>query len=466
MFEKVLEYFREICSIPHGSGNTGFISDFCTDFAVSHSLRYIRDKMGNIIIFKDGTSGYETSRAVIIQGHLDMVCVKKPDCALDMKTQGLKLIETEDFIEADGTSLGGDDGIAVAYALALLDSDDIPHPPLEVVLTVDEETGMLGANAIDLSALTGKMLINIDSEEEDTLLVSCAGGVRADASASLDFEETQSSALKVTLGGLTGGHSGTEINKGRQNAIISLAKLLSSLSIRLCSLSGGNADNAIPSSCCAVIVCKSTDETKAQLLASFEKLKKDSPNDSGMKLEIETVESQKALSEKDSQKILACLCEVPDGVISTASYAEDLVQTSLNLGIAEMKDNKLLLTHALRSSSAAEKEKLKNDLSDYYSKFGFAISFYGDYPAWEYQENSLLQKVICEAYEEMHGEKMNVASIHAGLECGVFCGKIGGLDCVSLGPDIFDIHTADEKLSKKSAEKVFSMLVKVLEKLI
>lgn len=466
MFEKALEYFREICSIPHGSGNTKLLSEYCCRFAEEHALRYYTDESGNVVIYKNASAGYEDSPAVILQGHLDMVCVKTKESKINFETDGLELFETEEFIEAVGTSLGGDDGIAVAFALAILESKTIAHPPLEVVFTTDEETGMYGAEALDAGVLSGKMMINIDSEEEGTLLVSCAGGVRADAEFNLQFEENKNDKINVTLSGLAGGHSGTEIDKGRLNAVIALAKMLEKEDISLVSIDGGSADNAIAVFCNAVIATQNAEITKRNLANSFEKLKeKLSPEDSGITITFEDTEGTSALRKDISDAVIFAIANVPNGVISMSENVDGLVQTSLNLGIIKTDESKIEITHALRSSASGEKEELAHRLEAHYKSYGANVNFHSDYPAWEFKENSVLQKVFAETYEEQYGRQMNITAIHAGLECGLFCGKIDGLDCVSMGPDIFDIHTTDEKLSKKSAQRVLDLLVKVLAKL-
>lgn len=467
MFSKVLEYFRLLCSLPHGSGNTGLVSDMLCDFASSRDLRYLRDRIGNVIIFKDGTAGYETSPAVILQGHIDMVCVKEERSEIDFKKDGLTLCEDEDFIWAEGTSLGGDDGIAVAYMLAILDSDSISHPPLECVFTVDEETGMYGAEELDMSMLSGNMLINLDSEDEGTMLVSCAGGVRLDVLFGFYKQKSKkTSALKITLSGLIGGHSGTEIDKNRLNAVFAVISALDELSdIELSSIDGGCADNAIADSCQAVILTDKVKEAKEKLSVWFESIKEKYPNEKSMTLTVEKTDAEESFGEKRTRSFLRCMSEIPNGVVTMSEDIKGLVQTSLNLGIITTDESGITLCHAIRSSVRAEKDKLKDEVASTYENHGADVTLHGDYPEWEFKKDSRLQKVIADEYEKQSGKKMNVTAIHAGLECGLFCQKRRELDCVSIGPDIFDIHTSDEKLSKKSAERVFALLLKTLEKL-
>lgn len=464
MFQRVLEIFRQLCSIPHGSGNTDFISDFCTDFAAALKLRYIRDNAGNVVIFKGGTDGYELCPAVIIQGHLDMVAVKEDSSPIDMKTDGLSLMEDDDFIWADKTSLGGDDAIAVAYALALAESDSIPHPPLEFVLTTNEEVGMDGAKALDTSVLTAHMMINLDSENEGEILAGCAGGVRAKDSLKCDFSENRKQALNVTLSSFEGGHSGTEIDKNRLNAIIELSKALSGAKgIRLCKINGGSADNAIPSFCSAEVVCADKTAVKKTVEAYFEKEIKPKEKNAVLTFGASSVSS--AISEADTENALRFISEIPNGVVSFNDNIDGLVSTSLNLGTVETTDGMIILNHALRSDSEQSKTSLKNDLAAYCESFGAKTEFSAEYSAWEYQKNSPLRETFKEAYRSLYGKEMTENVIHAGLECGIFSSKIHPLDCVSLGPNIYDIHTTKEKLDKKSAERVFELLKAVLEKL-
>ncbi len=460
-----IDYFKEMCLIPHGSGNTKAMSDYFENFAKAHSLKVIREDCGNIIIFKDATEGYENSAPVILQGHLDMVCVSDGKTDINFETDGLTVCEDDDFIFAKGTSLGGDDGIAGAYALEILARDDIQHPALEVVLTIDEETGMDGANALDVSVLKSRMLINLDSEDEGTLLTSCAGGIRADTEIPFSTGKAVNETVKVTVTALAGGHSGTEINKGRQNAAVLLASLLKDADVQsFAAFNAGNADNAIPFFASCVI---EKDENKLELLKKlFDEKKKDfCPEDKNGVILFESSDEKELLSKKDAQSVLSYITSVKNGVVSMSENVPGLVQTSLNLGVVKTEGGKVTLSHAIRSSVNAERAKLEKDVEKTAESLGGKTAFHSGYPAWEFFENSVLQKVFCAAYKEMFNREMTVSAIHAGLECGILSGKIKGLDCVSLGPDIFDIHSADEKLSKKSAQRTFELLLSVLKKL-
>ncbi len=464
MAKTYLNYFREIAAIPHGSGNTKAISDYCVRFAKARGLRCLQDEAGNVIIFKDATNG--SGETVILQGHLDMVCAKKEGLSFNFIRDALRLREDGDFLFAEGTTLGGDDGIAVAYALAILDSDTLRHPNLEAVFTVDEEVGMLGAAALDLSPLKGTMLINVDSEEEGTLLTSCAGGVRADLTfAAAESKATAERCLAVSLEGLPGGHSGTEIDKSHENAILVLAALLQSCGVtRLCAIDGGTADNAIPTSCTAIV--EDAPGLAERLQAAFDNAKAAfAPSEQAAALTVAPAEAQDAFSEQDTARLLSLLCGVPNGVQAMSAHMEGLVQTSLNLGTVATRGETVLLRHALRSSVGAEKAALLAALTAHAETHGAAVSTIGDYPAWEYKPESRLRETIERCFEAQYGKPVAITAIHAGLECGIFCGKKKDLDCVSMGPDIFDIHTFDERLSLSSAARTYKLLCSVLAEL-
>ena len=464
MANSYLDFFKALAAIPHGSGNTKAISDYCVDFAKRRGLRYLQDENNNVIIWKDATNG--SDETVILQGHLDMVCVQRDGRNIDFLKDGLRLKTDGDFLFAEGTTLGGDDGIAVAYALAILDSDTLRHPNLEVVFTVDEEIGMLGAAALDLSPLKGKMLINVDSEEEGTLLTSCAGGVRADLKWTAAGEKAAAGdCLRISIDGLPGGHSGTEIDKQHENAVLVLAKLLQRAGVkRLASIDGGSADNAIPTFCTAVVV--NEDGLSETLAAIFADVKADfAASEQSVTLTVEAAPAAAAFGEADTADLLSLLCDMPNGVIAMSEHVPGLVQTSLNLGMLETKGNCVLTGHALRSSVQAEKELLLAALTAHAASHGAAVSTFGDYPAWEFKPESRLRDTILRCYEAQYGQPMQITAIHAGLECGIFCGKKSDLDCVSMGPDIFDIHTYDERLSLSSAVRTYQLLCSVLAEL-
>ena len=469
--KSVFAYFEKLCSIPHGSGNTKAISDYLVSFAQEHGLRYRQDSLNNVIIFADATSGYEDHEPVIIQGHMDMVCEKDEDCTIDMDMQGLDVTHDGTDVFAKGTTLGGDDGIAVAYALAILADKSIPHPPLEVVITVDEETGMDGAAGIDLSDLKGKNLLNIDSEDEGVFTVSCAGGARGTIHLPVERRAVYGPCVKLTVEGLQGGHSGVEIHKNRANANKVMGMLLERVQklmpVCITKLSGGAKDNAIPRSSQVTLVAlgmyiERINEVTAQLQQEIRE-QYDEPNVIIRGDDVDALGGN-ALTTQDSAKVIALLNSVPNGVQAWSEDIEGLVQTSLNLGVVQL-DQELRLTFAVRSSVNQEKQELLNRLKELADFYGGSYSQMGDYPAWEYKKDSYLRDTMVKVYTDMYGKAPEVVAIHAGLECGLLSEKISGLDCVSLGPQMQDIHTSREKLNIASTERVWKYLLEVLKAL-
>ena len=464
--KKVFEFFEIISSIPRGSGHTEAVSRYCVDFAGARGLKCLCDALGDIIIFKDGSEGRENEEPVIIQGHLDMVWEKAPGSDFDFLNEGIRLMTDGEYIFADGTTLGGDDGIAVAMGLALLDDDGISHPPLEVVFTVDEETGMDGATAIDVTPLKGRRMINLDSESENILWVSCAGGERADITLPVLSEENTLPSYRLLITGLHGGHSGAEIHRGYANSSILLGEVLKNISknhgIYISSLSGGKMDNAITreSEC---VICTSddiSDDIKAierEIKSRFKAV------DPGIEFILSDTEAAKHFTGESTDKIISLLSSFPYGVIKMSEEIEGLVQTSLNLGIMKSDEKEASFGFSVRSSVNAEKEALTGRLRDISLKQGADIHTYGEYPAWEYKKVSPLRDAIAGEYKALYGREPEITAIHAGLECGLFSDKIKGLDCVSIGPDMKDIHTPDEKLSIASSGRVYNLLLRVLE---
>ena len=464
--EKVFEYFEAISAIPRGSRNTDKIRDYCAQFAQSRGLEYVTDNSGNIVIFKPACQNTD-SAPVIIQGHLDMVWEKDETSSINFETDGLRLSVDGDFIHANGTTLGGDDGIAVAMCLALLDSDDIAHPPLEIVLTADEEVGMTGAGGLDTSVLKSKRMINLDSEEEGVLWVSCAGGVRADIRAEVNFVENQRETFEIYVSNLHGGHSGAEIHKGYANANKVMGRVLTLLSEKcrfsVCEISGGLMDNAITRDSKCVVTSDS--DITGVVKEISDKISSDYKiADPYIKIyAVECEKAEKVMTDESSQNVIAVLNALPSGVIAMSKEIDGLVETSLNLGILKTVGNTVSFGFAVRSGVDEEKEKLCKNLCEICEKYSCQIAFRCSYPAWEFKPESALRETMATIYKSMFGKDMTVTAIHAGLECGLFCGKIKGLDCVSLGPDMFDIHTPKERLSISSCERVWNYLLRVLE---
>jgi len=468
---RVFDFFEEICSIPHGSRNEKLISDYLVNFAKERGLKYIQDEVNNVIIFQNGTCGYEDHEPVILQGHMDMVCEKDASCPIDMATEGLDVTHDGHSIFAKGTTLGGDDGIAVAYALALLDDTSIPHPPLEVVITTDEEVGMLGAAAIDLSMLNGRTLINIDSEDEGIFTVSCAGGARATINLPEERRSVYGPCIRLTVDGLKGGHSGVEINQNRANANKVMGEFMSRIQalmpLCLTSFSGGSKDNAIPRSCQATLVAMGIGLERingiAEALQAEIRETYDEPDATVQAFDVDALGGN-ALTTECTAKVIALLCSAPNGVQKMSADIEGLVQTSLNLGIAKL-GNGMSLTFSVRSSVNSEKEELLQKLRDLAAFHGAGYSQMGEYPAWEYRADSHLRDVMVRTYTDMFGKEPQVVAIHAGLECGLLSEKLPGLDCVSVGPQMHDIHTSREKLEIASTERTWKFLLEVLKAL-
>ncbi len=473
--EKVFDFFEEICGIPHGSRDTKRISDYLVEFAKERNLRYIQDELNNVIIFKDGTAGYENSDPVIIQGHIDMVCEKEPDSTIDFTKDGLELIVNGNTITANKTTLGGDDGIAVAYALAILDNTDgsIPHPPIEAVFTVDEEIGMFGATDLDVSQLKGKTMLNIDSEDEGILLVSCAGGVTARCNIPYGREDDDGISVRIMIKGAAGGHSGIEIHKEGANASKILGRALYSLSAicdyKLVHIEGGLKDNAITRDAFAVInvADEDIDEIKAFTEEFFKTISREyQSTDKDIQVVFDIVtKSGAAMTKASTRAIVNAINNMPNGVQRMSKDIEGLVQTSLNLGIMETNEDGVSCSFSVRSSVASEKEELVSRLSSLMDMCGGSISYTGDYPGWEYKKDSKLRELMIKVYEEQYGAKPKIEAVHAGLECGIFAGKISGLDCVSFGPQMDNIHTPSETMHIDSVERTWRFLLDILKRL-
>lgn len=468
----VLNIFEELCQIPHGSGNTRAISEYCVAFARARGLEARRDESGNVIIYQGASAGYENAAPVIVQGHLDMVCERAPGCRVDLHREGLRLATDGDVVWAEGTTLGADDGIAVAMALALLDAGDLPHPPLEVLLTVDEEIGMLGAAALDFTPLKGRMLLNIDSEVEGVFTVSCAGGAVARCALPVRREGCGWPALELEITGLTGGHSGVEIDKNRANANQLMGRVLcaaaAACALRVQTVEGGLKDNAIPTSCRAVVRAQEPDavERAAQeLRADF--AREYARTDPGLELRSRRIDPHKEepLDARSTQAAICLLVCAPNGVQRMSAEIEGLVQTSLNLGVLQTQRERIEASFCIRSSVASEKEMVKQRLGCLMAQLGGEVEIFGDYPAWEYRADSPLRARMVEVFREQYGREPRIEAIHAGVECGLFCGKAPGLDCVSFGPDLTEIHTPRERLHLASLRRVWAFLIEVLRRL-
>ena len=467
---RVFHFFEQMSAIPRGSGNTKAVSDWLAEFARERGLRYQQDALNNIIIFKDASAGYEGAEPVILQGHMDMVCEKAPDCGKDMTREGLDLAIDGDFVYAKGTTLGGDDGIAVAMALAVLDDESLPHPPIEAVITVDEETGMDGAMGIDVSGLKGRRMLNIDSEDEGVFTVSCAGGARMDCVLPVRREAFTAPVQRITVQGLVGGHSGTEIDKGRGNGVQLMGRVLASVAeeteLRLVEVCGGLKDNAIPTGAQALISANA--EVTAEVCRRMTQSLREEYRVTDPDVEVTVEPAETAMLPMDAVSTRRAVCLLvchPNGVQVMSADIPGLVQTSLNLGILTTDADAVRLTFSVRSSVNREKFGLIDQLKALAVRFGGSYSESGEYPAWEYQKDSRLREVMVEVFEAQYGRKPVVEAIHAGLECGIFSDRLPGLDAVSFGPQMHDIHTSRERLDIASTARTWKYLVAVLERL-
>ena len=469
--KSVFGYFEDICNIPHGSGNMNKISQYCVDFAKEHQLEYMMDEMKNVIIIKEATPGYENAEPIILQGHLDMVCEKRPDKEKDFLTEGLDLCTDGKLIWADGTTLGGDDGIAVAYCLALLAAKDLQHPRLEVVLTVDEETGLYGAEAIDLSMLKGKKLINLDSEEEGVFTVGCAGGVTLTCDIPVFTEDVEGEVYELKVTGLLGGHSGVEIHKGRGNSNVILGRVLlaigQKMGLDIIKMEGGSKDNAIPRHSVAQVLIPAEEGAKFEaLVKEQEEILKNElhASDAGIRLEL-TAKGEGNVEVLDAtSKITAlhALNNIPNGIQAYSMDIEGLVETSLNMGIMSMDGENLKMSFAVRSSIESAKQYLTDKVLMFVDMLGGSCELKGDYPGWAYNPKSDLRETFVKVYREMYGEEPVVEAIHAGLECGLFTKKIDGLDSISVGPNMHNVHTSEETLEVDSVQRTWGFLCRVI----
>jgi dipeptidase D len=448
------------------------IAEYCMDFAKKHSLNALRDNANNIIIFKNGTAGYEGKNPVILQAHLDMVNQKTDDANIDFSKTGPKIIVDGDFIKAENTTLGADNGIGVAMILALLESKTAAHPPIEAVFTTDEEIGMIGATALDVSPLKGKRLINLDSENDDTVTVSCAGGTDLIIKTKLSRHSRQGTKVSITVNGLKGGHSGTEINKSRENANILAGRLLTHLretaDFEIISVNGGDKSNAITPSAKVVLFTENPQEFTKKAENYLDCLKRqisDNEPDFSYKIEVEKEGQFKTVGRGISDKLISYLSSAPYGVIEMSRKIAGLVETSVNPGIFETADDEIRIVYSIRSNDLNSLKTLSNQLEASALKIDGTAEFSGSYPPWEFNDKSELLRLYTEVFAEHYGFAPKIEAIHAGLECGIFASKIKGLECISVGPSMFGIHTVFEKLSISSTKRFFELLLKVLERM-
>lgn len=471
--KEVFDFFKQICAIPHGSRNTKQISDYLVKYAEDRNLEHYQDDANNVIIIKEASAGYEKSAPVIIQGHIDMVCEKTPECDIDMTKEGLRLAVDGDWLHAEGTTLGGDDGIAVAMALAAMDSATLQHPRIEAVFTVDEEIGMLGAEVMDISRLTARKMLNIDSEDEGIFTVSCAGGVTAKAIIPVKREEKAGRLYHISVNGLLGGHSGQEIDKERGNANVIIGRVLykaaKKVDFSIVSLGGGTADNAICKKSDAEVIV--SDKDAKELEKAVEEMNhiikhefKTADPDLSISCDDKGEVKEAGLDADSVYRVITYLMNAPYGIQHMSMDIRGLVETSLNLGALKLADSEMTAMYAVRSAVATRKDALCDQLESLSACLGGKVEYSGAYPGWEYRADSELRDTCVRVYKAQYGEEPKIEAIHAGLECGLFAGKMGGdIDAVSIGPDMTGVHTSDERLSIPSVERTWKFVCEVLK---
>lgn len=468
--QNVFRFFEDISSIPHGSGNTDAISEYIVSFAKSKGLEYYKDKLNNVIVIKEASKGYENSEPIIFQAHIDMVCEKESDCTKDMSKDAIDLKIDGDFISAEGTTLGADDGIGAAYILALLDDDTLMHPRIEAVFTVDEEIGMLGAFEIDVSPLKAKRMLNLDGGSEKKFTVSCAGGITSKSSFSVNREKYNGKSIKISISGLSGGHSGVKIIDGGANSNSLMGRLLTILSnecnVRLAHVEGGFKDNAIAVETNAVIVCDDYASCRETIIKT-EKIFKNEycVTDPHLTVSVEECEDIIPFDKQSSDKIIFFLNILPNGVQTMSVQIDNLVQTSLNFAITNTLDDAFEAVISIRSSVESQKYMLSDKLELITSYLGGKSEIWGDYPGWEFKAKSDFRNLMSDVFTRKFGFEPQIEAVHAGLECGLFSGKIQDLDCITYGPDMFDIHTPRERLSISSTKKVWEYIVECLKQM-
>ncbi|QIB69335.1 aminoacyl-histidine dipeptidase [Aminipila butyrica] len=471
----VFFYFEELSKIPRGSGNEQAVSDYLVSFAKAHGLDVLQDAALNVLIKKPGSPGYENRPGVVIQGHMDMVCEKAPGVLHDFLNDPIGLQVRDDMLYATGTTLGADNGIAVAMGLALLAAEDIPHPPLELLVTTCEETGMDGAHALDPKTISGRTLINIDSEEEGILTVSCAGGCSARISLPVSWEkpDMEMAFLTLTVEGLKGGHSGIEIHKGRANANKLLARVLNHLSTEinfvLCSIDGGSKHNAIARDARSVIgIRKEDDALLRKQLKELEIVLQDEFKtvDPDLCIRLTPPENQPkhVFIAASAHQIIQFLYLIPNGVQTMSMDIEGLVESSLNLGVIQTKQDSVEIISAIRSSVGSIKANIFHTIVSLANLTNGQVIEESSYPEWRYNPESKIRTVFADTYEKMFGKKPVMDAIHAGLECALFDEMFAGqMDMISIGPTMVGVHTAEEHLSIPSTKRTWEFLKEVLK---
>lgn len=473
--EKLFHFFEEISAIPRGSGNEKGISDYLVKFAKDRNLWVHQDEAYNVIIKKEGSEGAKDKEPVMLQGHIDMVCDKLAGVEHDFEKDGIDLVVKDGVLSANGTTLGADNGVAVALMMMVLDDDDIKHPPVECVFTTEEEVGLNGAQALDKSLITARTMINMDSEDEGVATISCAGGLRIQFTRPVKREAAEGSLLSIKIEGLLGGHSGMDISKERQNANLLMARmadhLMRNTDGRLVTFAGGTKDNAITRECEASFIYANKEEAeKAEKLSCAlaevmaDEITPDEP-DFACEISLEEGRIASAIPAEDAKAFIGAIRLAPNGVFSRNMKMDGFVVTSSNMGVVKADEDSLMIVVSPRSSVASLQENTKDRFQTLADTFGFTAEYSGEYPGWSFVEKSRIREVFIESYRELFGKELKVEAIHAGLECGLFSEALPGLDAIAVGPTLYDVHTPDEHVPLDSFERFYELLKDVLARL-
>ena len=471
--EKLFRYFEDLAAIPHGSGNESAVADWLVAFAHERGLEVIRDQWNNVLIRLPATPGREGEAPLLLQGHTDMVCEKNNDTVHDFTKDPLKLRVTDGWLHAEGTTLGGDDGIAVAVMLTVLDGGVTSNPPIECLFTTEEETGLTGAGNFDYSLLRARRLINLDNEELGILIAGCAGGIRSEVDIPINTVPYSLPRIEIDLKGLCGGHSGGCIHMGRANANKLMARILTALfaahPFRLVSMDGGSKDNAIPRECRAVIATESVDESLA-FLAAYEKTvaAELGEEDHGFHLitAVSTAEAKdRAMDTLATRRVLTVLTAAQDGVIAMSHDVPGLVEYSRNMGVVrtDSENFRFVCVFSTRSAIEAQIDASVAQLDMLASLVGAKTRHHSRYPGWSYAKDSSVRDAYCARYRAVMGKDVEVTIIHAGLECGIMKNHLPDLDAISVGPDMQGIHSPDEKMNLASCEKFWEIMRGMIE---
>lgn len=473
--EKLFHFFEDVCAVPRGSGNEKGISDFLVKFAKDRGLWVHQDENLNVIIKKAGSPGAEDKAPVMLQGHIDMVCDKRAGVDHDFEKEGIDLVLKDGVLSANGTTLGADNGVAVALMMMVLDDEEIKHPPVECVFTTEEEIGLNGAQALDKSLISARTMINMDSEEEGVATISCAGGLRVRLARKVERTVAEGTLVQIKIEGLLGGHSGTDIDKERQNANILMArmvdKIMAHTSGKLVTFSGGTKDNAITRECEASLIyadqseAKKAEEFAAELAEIFADEISSFEPDFACEVSVEENQSAAALKDEDAKAFISAIRLAPNGVYKRNIKMDGFVVVSSNMGVTKADENELVIVISPRSSVASLQEDSKARFALLAETFGFEIEYSGEYPGWDYKEQSRIREIFSESYRELFGSELRLEALHAGLECGLFSEALPGLDAIAVGPTLYNVHTPDENVPLDSFERFYKLLRDVLERL-